>query len=197
MAKVGVLGLQGAVIEHVRSIEACGVEAVVVKKVEELADLDGLILPGGESTTMRKLIDKYGFMEPLKEFASKGKPMFGTCAGLILIAKDLVDDPEPHLGLFDVTVERNSFGRQRESFEADLSIQGLDEPFVGVFIRAPHIVKAGENVEILAKHEGRIVAAREGQFLGCSFHPELTEDHRFTELFIEMVKKSVETKVEI
>jgi pyridoxal 5'-phosphate synthase pdxT subunit len=197
MAKVGVLGLQGAVIEHVRSIEACGVEAVVVKKVEELADLDGLILPGGESTTMRKLIDKYGFMEPLKEFASKGKPMFGTCAGLILIAKDLVDYPEHHLGLFDVTVERNSFGRQRESFEADLSIQGLDEPFVGVFIRAPHIVKAGENVEILAKHEGRIVAAREGQFLGCSFHPELTEDHRFTELFIEMVKKSVETKVEI
>jgi pyridoxal 5'-phosphate synthase pdxT subunit len=197
MAKVGVLGLQGAVIEHVRSIEACGVEAVVVKKVEELADLDGLILPGGESTTMRKLIDKYGFMEPLKELASKGKPMFGTCAGLILIAKDLVDYPEPHLGLFDVTVERNSFGRQRESFEADLSIQGLDEPFVGVFIRAPHIVKAGENVEILAKHEGRIVAAREGQFLGCSFHPELTEDHRFTELFIEMVKKSVEIKVEI
>ena len=197
MAKVGVLGLQGAVIEHVRSIEACGVEAVVVKKVEQLADLDGLILPGGESTTMRKLIDKYGFMEQLKEFASKGKPMFGTCAGLILIAKDLVDYPEPHLGLFDVTVERNSFGRQRESFEADLSIQGLDEPFVGVFIRAPHIVKAGENVEILAKHEGRIVAAREGQFLGCSFHPELTEDHRFTELFIEMVKKSVEVKVEI
>ncbi len=197
MAKVGVLGLQGAVIEHVRSIEACGVEVVVVKKVEQLADLDGLILPGGESTTMRKLIDKYGFMEPLKEFANKGKPMFGTCAGLILIAKDLVDYPEPHLGLFDVTVERNSFGRQRESFEADLSIQGLDEPFVGVFIRAPHIVKAGENVEILAKHEGRIVAAREGQFLGCSFHPELTEDHRFTELFIEMVKKSVEIKVEI
>lgn len=192
MAKVGVLGLQGAVIEHVRSIEACGVKAVVVKKVEQLVDLDGLILPGGESTTMRKLIDKYGFMEPLKEFARKGKPMFGTCAGLILLAKDLVDYPEPHLGLFDVTVERNSFGRQKESFEAELSIQGLNEPFVCVFIRAPHIVKAGENVEILAKHEGRIVAAREGQFLGCSFHPELTDDHRFTELFIEMVKKSME-----
>ena len=197
MAKVGVLGLQGAVIEHVRSIEACGVEAVVVKKVEQLADLDGLILPGGESTTMRKLIDKYGFMEPLKEFAGKGKPMFGTCAGLILLAKDLVDYPESHLGLFDVTVERNSFGRQKESFEAELSIQGLDEPFVCVFIRAPHIVKAGENVEILAKHDGRIVAAREGQFLGCSFHPELTDDHRFTELFIEMVKKSIEMKVEV
>ena len=197
MTKVGVLGLQGAVIEHIRSIEACGVEAVVVKKVEQLSDLDGLILPGGESTTIRKLIDKYGFMEPLKEFASKGKPMFGTCAGLILLAKYLVDSLEPHLGLFDVTVERNSYGRQKESFEAELSIQGLDEPFVGVFIRAPHIVKAGENVEVLAKHEGRIVAAREGQFLGCSFHPELTDDHRFTELFIEMVKKSVEMNVEI
>jgi pyridoxal 5'-phosphate synthase pdxT subunit len=192
MIKIGVLGLQGAVREHVRSVEACGAEAVVVKKVEQLAVIDGLIMPGGESTTMRKLIDQYDFFEPLKEFASQGKLMFGTCAGLILLAKELVDYPEPHLGLFDVTVERNSFGRQKDSFEAELSIQGLDEPFVGVFIRAPHIVKAGENVEILAKHEGRIVAAREGQFLGCSFHPELTDDHRFTKLFIEMVKQSVE-----
>lgn len=195
MITIGVLGLQGAVIEHVRSVEACGAAAVVVKKVEQLNELDGLIIPGGESTTMRKLIDKYGFMDPLKEFASRGKPMFGTCAGLILLAKELVDYPESHLGVFDVTVERNSFGRQKESFEAELSIQGLDEPFIGVFIRAPHMVKAGENVEILAKHDGRIVAAREGQFLGCSFHPELTDDHRFTGLFIEMVKRSVEIQV--
>lgn len=195
MMIIGVLGLQGAVIEHVRSVEACGAAAVVVKKVEQLNELDGLIIPGGESTTMRKLIDKYGFMDPLKEFASRGKPMFGTCAGLILLAKELVDYPESHLGVFDVTVERNSFGRQKESFEAELSIQGLDEPFIGVFIRAPHMVKAGENVEILAKHDGRIVAAREGQFLGCSFHPELTDDHRFTGLFIEMVKRSVEIQV--
>jgi len=194
MIKIGVLGLQGAVREHVRSVEACGAEAVVVKKVEQLDGLDGLIIPGGESTTIRKLIDQYGFFEPLKEFANEGKPMFGTCAGLILLAKELVDYPEPHLGLLDVTVERNSFGRQKESFEAELSIQGLDESFVGVFIRAPHIVKAGENVEILAKHEGRIVAAREGQFLGCSFHPELTDDHRFTGLFIKMVRESIEVK---
>lgn len=194
MIKVGVLGLQGAVIEHVRSVEACGAEAVIVKKVDQLADLDGLILPGGESTTMRKLIDKYGFLEPLHEFARQGKPIFGTCAGLILLAKRLVDYAEPHLGLFDVTVKRNSFGRQVDSFEAELNIQGLAEPFVGVFIRAPHIVEAGETVEILAKHEGRIVAAREGQFLGCSFHPELTDDHRFTELFIKMVKESVGVK---
>ena len=194
MITIGVLGLQGAVIEHVRSVEACGAKAVVVKKVEQLEGLDGLIIPGGESTTMRKLIDQYGFLEPLKEFARQGKPMFGTCAGLILLAKELVDYTEPHLGLFDVTVERNSFGRQKESFEAKLSIQGLEEPFVGVFIRAPHIVKAGENVEILAKHDGRIVAAREGQFLGCSFHPELTDDDRFTQLFVDMVKQAVEVK---
>ncbi|KAA9016986.1 pyridoxal 5'-phosphate synthase glutaminase subunit PdxT [Niallia endozanthoxylica] len=191
MITIGVLGLQGAVREHVRSVEACGAEAVVVKRVEELAEIDGLIIPGGESTTIRKLLDKYGFMEPLKEFAAKGKPMFGTCAGLILLAKELVGYREHHLGLFDVTVERNSFGRQKESFEAELFIRGLDEPFVGVFIRAPHIVKVGEHVEVLAKHEGRIVAAREGQFLGCSFHPELTEDHRITELFMEMVRESV------
>jgi 5'-phosphate synthase pdxT subunit len=194
MTIIGVLGLQGAVSEHVRSIEASGAEAVVVKKVEQLDDLDGVILPGGESTTMRKLIDQYGFLEPLREFAAKGKPMFGTCAGLILLAKEVVGNEEPHLGLFDVTVERNSFGRQVDSFEADLSIKGLDKPFTGVFIRAPHIVKVGEQLEVLAQHEGRIVAAREGQFLGCSFHPELTDDHRLTALFIKMVREAVAVK---
>lgn len=139
---------------------------------------------------MRRLIDKYHFMEPLRTFAAQGKPMFGTCAGLILLAKKLVDYKEPHLGLMDVAVERNSFGRQRESFEAELMIPGIAEDFVGVFIRAPHIVEAGENVEVLAKHDGRIVAAREGQFLGCSFHPELTDDHRFTAYFVKMVEES-------
>jgi len=187
--KIGVLGLQGAVQEHVRSIEACGAEAVVVKKPDQLAELDGLILPGGESTTMRRLMDKYGFMEPLKQFAALGKPMFGTCAGLILLAKRIVGYDEPHLGLMDITVERNSFGRQRESFEAELSIAGIADDFIGVFIRAPHIVEVGEDVEILAKYEDRIVAARQGQFLGCSFHPELTDDHRMTQYFLNMVKK--------
>lgn len=195
MVRIGVLGLQGAVAEHIRSVEACGVEAVVVKKVEQLNEVDGLILPGGESTTMRKLMDQYGFLEPLREFAKQGKPMFGTCAGLILLAKKLVGYREPHLGLLDVTVERNSFGRQVDSFEEELSIQGLDKPFVGVFIRAPHIVEAGENVEVLAQHKGRIVAAREGNLLGCSFHPELTDDHRFTGLFVEMVEKSAGVQV--
>jgi pyridoxal 5'-phosphate synthase pdxT subunit len=188
--KIGVLGLQGAVQEHVRSIEACGAEAVVVKKPDQLAELDGLILPGGESTTMRRLIDKYGFMEPLKKFAAAGKPMFGTCAGLILLAKRIVGYDEPHLGLMDITVERNSFGRQRESFEAELSITGVADDFIGVFIRAPHIVEVGEDVEILAKYEDRIVAARQGQFLGCSFHPELTDDHRMTRYFLNMVKEA-------
>ncbi|MEH7234535.1 pyridoxal 5'-phosphate synthase glutaminase subunit PdxT [Bacillus sp. JJ1562] len=190
MVKIGVLGLQGAVREHVHSVEASGAEAVIVKKVEQLEEIDGLIIPGGESTTMRRLIDKYGFLEPLRSFAEQGKPMFGTCAGLILLAKKLVDYKESHLGLMDVTVERNSFGRQRESFEAELMIPGIADDFVGVFIRAPHIVEAGENVEVLAKHDGRIVAAREGQFLGCSFHPELTDDHRFTGYFVKMVKES-------
>jgi pyridoxal 5'-phosphate synthase pdxT subunit len=192
MVKIGVLGLQGAVREHVRSIEASNAEAVVVKKVEQLDELDGLIIPGGESTTMRRLIDKYNFMEPLRDFASSGKPMFGTCAGLILLAKNIVDYDQPHLGLMDITVERNSFGRQRESFEAELMIPNVADDFVGVFIRAPHIVQAGENVEVLSKHNDRIVAAREGQYLGCSFHPELTDDHRFTQYFVRMVEEAKE-----
>lgn len=190
MIKIGVLGLQGAVREHVQSIEACGAEAIVIKSKEQLDEIEGLILPGGESTTMRKLIDKYDFMGSLKEFAESGKPMFGTCAGLILLAKNIIGYDEPHIGVMDVKVERNSFGRQRESFEADLDIAGAAEDFQAIFIRAPHIVQAGENVEILAKHNERIVAAREGHILGCSFHPELTDDHRLTAYFINMVKEA-------
>ncbi|MCQ6282742.1 pyridoxal 5'-phosphate synthase glutaminase subunit PdxT [Bacillus sp. EB600] len=190
MVKIGVLALQGAVREHIKAVENCGAEAVAIKHKEELREVDGLILPGGESTTMRRLIDKYDFMDALKEFANEGKPMFGTCAGLILLAKNLVGYDQPHIGVMDVTVERNSFGRQRESFEADLSIKDVAEGFPAVFIRAPHIVDVGENVEILCKHDDRIVVAREGQFLGCSFHPELTEDYRFTAYFVKMVKEA-------
>ncbi|MEW8986031.1 MAG: pyridoxal 5'-phosphate synthase glutaminase subunit PdxT [Bacillus sp. (in: firmicutes)] len=194
MIKIGVLGLQGAVREHVHSVEESGAEAIVIKKVEQLDEIDGLILPGGESTTMRKLIDKYQFMDKLKEFANSGKPMFGTCAGLILLAKRVVGYDEPHIGIMDVTVERNSFGRQRESFEADLDITGVASDFPAVFIRAPHIVDAGENVEVISKHDGRIVAAREGNVLGCSFHPELTDDHRLTQYFVTMVKEAKTTQ---
>jgi pyridoxal 5'-phosphate synthase pdxT subunit len=189
MVKVGVLALQGAVREHIRSVEKCGAEGIAIKKVEQLKEVDGLILPGGESTAMRRLIDKYGFMEALKEFAAEGKPMFGTCAGLILLAKNLVGH-EPHIGVMDITVERNSFGRQVDSFEADLAIKDVAESFPAVFIRAPHIVEAGAEVEILSKHNDRIVAAREGQFLGCSFHPELTDQHDITAYFVEMVKEA-------
>ncbi|MEH7253415.1 pyridoxal 5'-phosphate synthase glutaminase subunit PdxT [Neobacillus niacini] len=189
MVKIGVLALQGAVREHIRSVEACGAEGMAIKKVEELKDVDGLILPGGESTAMRRLIDKYNFMDALKEFAAEGKPMFGTCAGLILLAKNLVGH-EPHIGVMDITVERNSFGRQVDSFEADLAIKDVADNFPAVFIRAPHIVEAGEEVEILSKHNDRIVAAREGQYLGCSFHPELTDQHHLTAYFVEMVNEA-------
>jgi len=190
MVKIGVLALQGAVREHIHSLEECGVEAVAIKRKEELNEIDGLILPGGESTAMRRLIDKYDFMDSLKEFAAEGKPMFGTCAGLILLAKNIVDYSEPHIGVMDVKVERNSFGRQVDSFEADLDIKDVEANFPAVFIRAPHIVEAGPEVEILSKHNDRIVAAREGQFLGCSFHPELTDNHRLTAYFVEMVKEA-------
>jgi 5'-phosphate synthase pdxT subunit len=189
MVKIGVLALQGAVREHIRSIVECGVEAVAIKRKEELKGIDGLILPGGESTAMRRLIDKYDFMDALKEFAAEGKPMYGTCAGLILLAKNLVGH-EPHIGVMDITVERNSFGRQVDSFEADLAIKDVADSFPAVFIRAPHIVEAGSEVEILSKHNNRIVAAREGQFLGCSFHPELTDKHELTAYFVNMVKEA-------
>lgn len=191
MVKVGVLALQGAVIEHIRSIEASGAEGVVVKSVNDLAEVDGLILPGGESTAMRKLIDRNGMLAPLQAFAAEGKPMFGTCAGLILLANKLVGYDSAHIASLDATVERNSFGRQVDSFETKLSIKGVAEDFQAVFIRAPHIVEVGAEVEILASHEGRIVMAREDNILGCSFHPELTDDHRITKYFIGMVEESL------
>ncbi|WP_404467002.1 pyridoxal 5'-phosphate synthase glutaminase subunit PdxT [Planococcus rifietoensis] len=186
--KIGVLALQGAVREHVQAIQACGAEAVVVKKAADLAELDGLVLPGGESTAMRRLIDRAALLEPLKEFAQAEKPMFGTCAGLVLLATEIDGQEAAHLGVMDMTVARNSFGRQVDSFEADLDIVGIDAPFPAVFIRAPHIVRAGADVEVLCEYEGRIVLARSGPFLSCSFHPELTGDHRLMQLFLDMVE---------
>ncbi|MGE7885677.1 pyridoxal 5'-phosphate synthase glutaminase subunit PdxT [Bacillus sp. NPDC094077] len=195
MVKIGVLGLQGAVREHVKSVEASGAEAVVVKRIEQLEEIDGLILPGGESTTMRRLIDKYAFMEPLRTFAKSGKPMFGTCAGMILLAKTLIGYEEAHIGAMDITVERNAFGRQKDSFEATLSIKGVGEDFVGVFIRAPYVVNVADDVEVLSTHGDRMVAVKQNQFLAASFHPELTEDHRVTAYFVEMVKEAKMKKV--
>ncbi|WP_242294803.1 pyridoxal 5'-phosphate synthase glutaminase subunit PdxT [Bacillus cereus group sp. BfR-BA-01381] len=195
MVKIGVLGLQGAVREHVKSVEASGAEAVIVKRIEQLEEIDGLILPGGESTTMRRLIDKYAFMEPLRTFAKSGKPMFGTCAGMILLAKTLIGYEEAHIGAMDITVERNAFGRQKDSFEAALSIKGVGEDFVGVFIRAPYVVNVADDVEVLSTHGDRMVAVRQGSFLAASFHPELTDDHRVTAYFVEMVKEAKMKKV--
>lgn len=197
MVKIGVLAFQGAVSEHVRSIEACGVEAIIVKSIDDLALVDGLILPGGESTAMRKLIDRYNMLTPLVKFAEAGKPMFGTCAGLILLAKKLVGYDFAHIGVLNATVERNSFGRQVDSFETLLEMKDIATDFPAVFIRAPHIVEVGSDVEILATHEGRIVMARQGHLLGCSFHPELTNDHRITAYFIDIVKESLAKKANV
>lgn len=188
MTKVGVLGLQGAVREHVRALENAGAEVVVVKKVEQLADLDGLVMPGGESTTMRRLIDKYNFFEPLKAFGQE-KPVFGTCAGMILMADKIEGQDDSHLGFMDMHVRRNAFGRQVDSFEAELMIKDVADDFVGVFIRAPFVLDVGPDVEILCKYNDSIVAARQGHFIAASFHPELTDDYRFHEYFVKLIEE--------
>ena len=190
MTKIGVLALQGAVAERIRGIEMAGAEGVVVKRTEQLADLDGIILPGGESTTIGKLMRTFGFIDALREFSAAGKPIFGTCAGLIVIAKEITGQPEAHLELMDITVARNAFGRQRESFETDLPIKGIDENVRAVFIRAPLIEKVGPDVEVLATYNGQIVAAKQGHLLAASFHPELTDDFRLHSYFLDMVKES-------
>ncbi|WP_047984764.1 pyridoxal 5'-phosphate synthase glutaminase subunit PdxT [Ornithinibacillus californiensis] len=187
---IGVLGLQGAVTEHIKQIESTGNIGITIKKPEQLAEIDGLVLPGGESTTMRKLIDRYGFLDPLKQFSAQQKPIFGTCAGMVLVANELSDSSDAHLQLMDVRVKRNAFGRQKDSFEAELDVKGLEIPYKAVFIRAPYIEYAGDNVEILASYEDRIVAARQGHILASAFHPELTNDVRFVQLFVNMVSES-------
>ncbi|HQB82026.1 MAG TPA: pyridoxal 5'-phosphate synthase glutaminase subunit PdxT, partial [Candidatus Rifleibacterium sp.] len=160
MLKIGILALQGAVREHATSLKRCGAEAVEVKTANDLKGLDGLILPGGESTTMRRLIDTYDLMKPLKQFISLDRPVFGTCAGLILLAERIVGSNSCHIGMMDITVERNSFGRQINSFEAPLNIKDIGRGFPGVFIRAPHISETGEGVTDMCEYEGRIVMAR-------------------------------------
>ncbi|MFD0695470.1 pyridoxal 5'-phosphate synthase glutaminase subunit PdxT [Paenibacillus sp. GCM10027628] len=190
MTKIGVLALQGAVAEHIRGIEKAGAEGVVIKKTEQLADIDGIIIPGGESTTIGKLMRTYGFIDELRDFSAAGKPVFGTCAGLIVIAKEITGQPEAHLGLMDITVARNAFGRQRESFETDLPVKGIDDNVRAVFIRAPLIEEVGTGVDVLATYDGQIVAAQQGHLLAASFHPELTDDFRMHSYFLDMVKQS-------
>lgn len=187
--RIGVLALQGAVAEHMKLLEKVGAEPVAIKKVEQLNDIDGIILPGGESTTIGKLMVKYGFDIALQEFSAQQKPIFGTCAGLILLAGEIAGQDWNHLGLMNMTVQRNAFGRQRESFETDLKIDGVAEDFRAVFIRAPLILGIGENVQVLSEYKGEIVAARQGHLLCASFHPELTDDSRMHDYFLQMVKE--------
>ncbi len=191
MAKIGILALQGAFIEHQQIFDKLGAETVQVRLPEHLEGLDGLVIPGGESTTIGKLATSYGLIEPLRNFA-KSKPTWGTCAGLIFLAKDIGIEAQPILGLMDISVDRNAFGRQIDSFETDLKIKGLadDTPFHAIFIRAPIVKKAGDTVEILSQlDDGGIVAVKQKHLLGTAFHPELTNDSRVHAYFYGMVKK--------
>lgn len=185
---IGVLALQGAVREHMRMIEKSGAEGLAIKHPEELSGIDGLIIPGGESTTITKLMRKYRFVDAIEKAFADGVPVFGTCAGLIVLAKKITGGTEPLLKLMDTEVKRNAFGRQRESFEADLDIPVIGEiPFTGVFIRAPWIEDVGKKVEVLSRFEDKIVMAEEKDLLVSAFHPELTDDNRIHSYFLEKI----------
>lgn len=187
--KIGVLALQGAFREHVYSLEALDVTAVAVRKPSQLEGLEGLIIPGGESTAIAKLMESYGFYEPIAARHADGMAVWGTCAGAILVANSVIDGVEGQrsLRLFDGEVRRNAFGRQVDSFEVDIDFDHIGEPFRGVFIRAPWIECVGEDVEVLAEHDGHIVAARDGRVLATAFHPELTGDPRVHRYFIDEI----------
>ncbi|MFF9344119.1 MULTISPECIES: pyridoxal 5'-phosphate synthase glutaminase subunit PdxT [unclassified Streptomyces] len=187
---IGVLALQGDVREHLIALAAADAVARPVRRPEELAEVDGLVLPGGESTTISKLAALFGLMEPVRERIAAGMPVYGTCAGLIMLADKILDprSGQETFGGIDMIVRRNAFGRQNESFEAGVTVTGIDTPVEGVFIRAPWVESVGAGVEVLAEHEGHIVAVRQDKVLATSFHPELTGDHRIHELFVDMVR---------
>jgi 5'-phosphate synthase pdxT subunit len=181
VVKIGILAVQGDFREHADVLRRLGVEPLEVRKPEQLAEVDGLVIPGGESTAIMRLIRIYGLEDALRRFE---RPVFGTCAGMILLDRE-------HLGLVDVGVRRNAYGRQVSSFEADLSLAGEDEPVRGVFIRAPRVGDVGPEVEVLAELDGEPVLLREGRYLIASFHPELTGDTRVHELFLDIVREEV------
>lgn len=185
--KIGILGFQGAVIEHQRHIEKIGHESIIVRYPEQLAELDGMILPGGESTTIGKLLNRTGMMEPLRERIREGLPVWGTCAGMILLAKELENDPVRHLAVMDITVKRNAYGTQIDSFDVNVEIPEVSTGEIPlVFIRAPYITSVGEGVKVISRIDGHIVAARENNMLVTSFHPELTDCSAFHRYFAEM-----------
>jgi 5'-phosphate synthase pdxT subunit len=182
--RVGVLAVQGNFREHVAMLRRLGAQAVEVRKPEELDGLDGLVMPGGESTAIGRLIEVYGLEGAIRAF---DRPIFGTCAGLIMLDRE-------HLDLVDLSVRRNAYGRQVASFEADLELAGEDEPLRGVFIRAPRVEATGPEVEVLAEHDGEPVLVRQGRFLAATFHPELTDDTRVHELFLEAVMEEANVR---
>ncbi len=189
---IGVLSLQGDVEEHLDALCAADAKGRGVKSSDDLERVDALIIPGGESTTLAIVLDRFGLVKPLREMAARGTPMWGTCMGMILMARGVLGSSQPTLGFLDIEVKRNAFGRQVESAELRLNIEGIEgKPFPGVFIRAPWIERAGRDAKILARVQEKGVMVRQGAFLGTSFHPELTTDVRVHRYFVEMVEHAL------
>jgi 5'-phosphate synthase pdxT subunit len=195
---VGVLALQGAFREHIKALNKCGVKTVEVRFPEQLKAVDGLIIPGGESTTINKLLEKYKFKPELKRFFNSKKPIFGTCAGLVLLAKKVINEDLGY-GFIDIEVDRNAYGRQVDSFESQVDLLGNKnlnhKKYNAIFIRAPKIKKAGKAVEVLSKLNDEIILAKQKNMLVCAFHPELTEDLRIHRYFIDMIKRNKNVKI--
>ena len=188
--KVGILALQGAFIEHANTLINLGAEPVLIRNSEDLKNIDGLILPGGESTAIGKLLIDLHLLSPIKNLIEQGLPVFGTCAGMILLAKNLSNDSRKHLGTMDITVKRNAYGRQNDSFSTREDFKNIDSKVEMVFIRAPYIESVGPNVEVLAKVDSNIVAAREKNMLVTSFHPELTSELSGHKYFLDIIKEA-------
>ena len=186
---VGVLALQGDFREHLAVVERLGAVGREIRLPQDLLGIDALIIPGGESTTIGKLATRFGLIEPLREMINRGLPTYGTCAGLIFASSTITEGSQPLLGVLDVVVQRNAFGRQNESFETDLEIEGFDTPFHAVFIRAPWVEKVGGEVEVLASVQSHPVMVRQNNIIGTSFHPELTDDDRIHRMLIEMIPR--------
>jgi 5'-phosphate synthase pdxT subunit len=191
---VGVFALQGDVREHLRALESCGADARAVRRPEELEEVDALVIPGGESTTMSKLSIEFGLLEPIRKRIAGGMPAYGSCAGMIMLAERVLDGrpDQESFGGIDMTVRRNAFGRQVDSFEGPVTLGPFEDPFHAVFIRAPWVESVGEGVEVLGRAAGRIVAVRQGGLLATAFHPELTGDLRVHRYFVEMARAGLD-----